>query len=204
MTFYLAITGGIASGKTTADNYFKELGLPVIDSDEIAHNLLKRNTEVTKQICQLFGQSCILPSGDVNRKELGRLVFNDSEKLKLLNQITHPAIFAEIKRKKAAIKSRICVVDIPLLFESKQQKYYDASLLIYVPEQVQLERLMRRDNLDREHAMAKIKSQMSTNMKLKLATYSVANTGTIEVLQDKLNKILQEVKEKEDAMSKLS
>ena len=75
---------------------------------------------------------------------------------------------------------------------------------MYVPEKVQLERLMRRNKLSKEDAMARIKSQMSTSKKLKLATYSVANTGTIEVLQDKLSKILQEVKEKEDAMSKLS
>lgn len=204
MTFYLAVTGGIASGKSTADSYFKEQGLQIIDSDEIAHNLLEKDTEVTKRIAQSFGKECLLSNGGVNRKRLGKIVFNDSEKLTLLNQITHPAILAEIEKKKAVIKSGVCIVDVPLLFESNQQKYYDASLLIYVPEKVQLERLMRRNKLSKEDAMARIKSQMSTSKKLKLATYSVANTGTIEVLQDKLSKILQEVKEKEDAMSKLS
>lgn len=193
MTFFLGLTGGIASGKSTADEILKEKGITIVDCDQIAHELLEPGAENWQNIEGFFGPSFFKPNAELDRIKLGQFVFQDKKMLAKLNELTHPAINREVERQKQAAKSDICVVDMPLLFESDSQNQFDATLLIYVPKEMQIQRLMQRNNFTQEEANARVNSQMSTEEKLRLATYAVENTGTIESLSEKLEAIIKKI-----------
>ncbi|WEV50568.1 dephospho-CoA kinase [Lactobacillus sp. ESL0731] len=204
MTLVLGLTGGIASGKSTADAFFRKQGLPIIDSDLIAHQILNVGEDGYLQVVQHFGKKFLNPDQTINRHQLGKVVFSNPEQLKILNKITHPLIFqtiqAKITQNKQAGKQLI-IVDAPVLFESGGQKYCDQTLLIAIPEEMQIERLMQRDQLTRQAALNRIKSQMPLAQKIKLADYVVTNTGTIEELEAKLAELLLKLKGEKNGMS---
>ncbi|BDR60747.1 dephospho-CoA kinase [Lactobacillus xylocopicola] len=200
MTLVLGLTGGIASGKSTADRFFSQNQVPLIDSDQIAHDLLNVGAAGYAAVVEQFGPAIVNSDQSINRAKLGQLVFAKPAQREVLNNITHPLIFREIQTKitqNRQAKVPLVVFDAPLLFESGGQKYCDRTLLIALPAQLQLERLMARDRLSRQAALERIHSQMSLAQKAKLADYVIANTGTIEELESKLKKLLGELK-KED------
>lgn len=197
MTMVLGLTGGIASGKSTADAFFKKKQLPVIDSDKIAHDILNVGNEGYELVVRQFGQKFLNPDRSINRSQLGQMVFSDSEQLNILGKITHPLILREIQSKitqNKVAKKELIIVDAPVLFESGAQKYCDRTLLIALPQQEQLQRLMARDHLSKSAALKRIHSQMPLVQKEKLADYVIANTGTIEQLEAKLTKLLLMIK----------
>ncbi|WEV36438.1 dephospho-CoA kinase [Lactobacillus sp. ESL0677] len=204
MTLVLGLTGGIASGKSTADAFFRKKGLPIIDSDLIAHQILNVGEAGYLQVIQYFGKKFLNSDQTINRHQLGKVVFSSPEQLAILNKITHPLIFqtiqAKITQNKQAGKQLI-IVDAPVLFESGGQKYCDKTLLIAIPEDMQIERLMQRDQLTRQAALNRIKSQMPLAQKIKLADYVVTNTGTIEELEAKLAELLLKLKGEKNGMS---
>lgn len=200
MTLVLGLTGGIASGKSTADVFFLKRNLPVIDSDVIAHDILNIDQLGYKKVISYFGQDILNSDRTLNRKKLGQIVFNDQSKLNVLNQITHPLIFSEIEDKitqNKLLKKPVVIVDAPLLFETKVKDYCDKTLLIAVPEELQLQRLMTRDHLNKTEALNRIKTQMPLSQKEKLADYVITNTGTIKELETKLANLLCELKEED-------
>ncbi len=200
MTLVLGLTGGIASGKSTADSFFLKRNLPVIDSDVIAHDILNIGQLGYKKVISYFGQDILNSDRTLNRKKLGQIVFNDQSKLNVLNQITHPLIFSEIEDKitqNKLLKKPVVIVDAPLLFETKVKDYCDKTLLIAVPEELQLQRLMTRDHLNKTEALNRIKTQMPLSQKEKLADYVITNTGTIKELETKLANLLCELKEED-------
>ncbi len=200
MTLVLGLTGGIASGKSTADAFFLKCNLPVIDSDVIAHDILNIGQLGYKKVISYFGQDILNSDRTLNRKKLGQSVFNDQSKLNVLNQITHPLIFSEIEDKitqNKLLKEPVVIVDAPLLFETKVKNYCDKTLLIAVPEELQLQRLMTRDRLNKTEALNRIKTQMPLSQKEKLADYVITNTGTIKELETKLANLLCELKEED-------
>lgn len=200
MTLVLGLTGGIASGKSTADAFFLKRNLPVIDSDVIAHDILNIDQLGYKKVISYFGQDILNSDRTLNRKKLGQIVFNDQSKLNVLNQITHPLIFSEIEDKitqNKLFKKPVVIVDAPLLFETKVKDYCDKTLLIAVPEKLQLQRLMTRDRLNKTEALNRIKTQMPLSQKEKLADYVITNTGTIKELEAKLANLLCELKEED-------
>lgn len=200
MTLVLGLTGGIASGKSTADAFFLKHNLPVIDSDVIAHDILNIDQLGYKKVISYFGQDILNSDRILNRKKLGQIVFNDQSKLNVLNQITHPLIFSEIEDKitqNKLLKKPVVIVDAPLLFETKVKDYCDKTLLIAVPEELQLQRLMTRDHLNKTEALNRIKTQMPLSQKEKLADYVITNTGTIKELETKLANLLCELKEED-------
>ncbi|TSO26600.1 dephospho-CoA kinase [Lactobacillus sp. LL6] len=193
MTKVLGLTGGIATGKSTADEFFKKQNIPIIDSDKIAHDILNIGKPAYKEVKSIFGSEYLNADQTINRKKLGHLVFSDPKELKKLNDITHPLIYQEIQEKIQVEKSKntpLVIVDAPVLFESNGQNYCDATLVITLPLDVQLKRLMARNNLTKAEAMNRINSQMPLIQKEKLATYVVDNTGTIKELENKLEKVL--------------
>lgn len=197
MTLILGLTGGIASGKSTADDFFQKKQLPIIDCDQIAHKILDIGQEGYLEVVKHFGKEILNSNQTVNRKYLGQIVFNDKQKLQELNQITHPLIFREIQIKITRYKKLqkpFIIVDAPVLFESGGQSYCDRTILLTVPEKVQLERLMARDHLSKENALKRIHSQMPLAQKEKLADYVITNTGTIKELKQKLNDLLVKIK----------
>lgn len=197
MTLVLGLTGGIATGKSTADEFFKKKQIPIIDSDKIAHNIMDVGKPAWKQVKETFGEDYLNPDQSVNRKKLGNLVFNDSAELKKLNDITHPLIYQEIQDKIKAEKDKnvpLVIVDAPILFETGGQSYCDKTLVISLPQDLQIKRLMARNNLTEDEALSRINSQMSLKEKRKLATFVVDNAGTIEELESKLEQLLKEIK----------
>lgn len=197
MTMILGLTGGIATGKSTADNFFKQKKIPVIDADEIAHTLLEINQPAYLAIKKTFGTTYFKNDGSLDRAKLGQLVFNDHAQLAKLNSLTHPLIFKEIERQIKAKRQEnidLIVLDIPLLFESNAQKYCDRVLVITSSPAVELTRLKQRNHLSTEEAKARINSQMPLAEKAAKADYVVDNTGTIDELEEKLTQVLLAIK----------
>ena len=196
MTIVLGLTGGIATGKSTADHFFKQKGIPIIDADQITHDLYQVGKSAWKKIKDQFGREYLNSDQTINRKKLGQLVFNDQNELELLNKITHPLVHEEIDRQikqEISKKSRLVILDIPLLFESHAEKMCDQVLVITLPEDMQITRLMERNNLTKEQAIARIHSQMPLSEKEAKATYVISNSGTVNDLYEKLDNLLNKI-----------
>ena len=197
MTKILGLTGGIASGKSTADVFFREKQIPVIDCDQIAHDILNKGEKGYELVLKQFGMNILKSDQSINRSALGQIVFDDEKQLETLNRITHPLIFQEIQAKIALnnpSKNSLVVVDAPVLFEANGQKYCDFTLLIAIPESLQMKRLMLRDRLSKGAALKRIRSQMPLSQKKKLADFVINNTGTKQDLKSKLEQLLLEIK----------
>ena len=197
MTKILGLTGGIASGKSTADVFFREKQIPVIDCDQIAHDILNKGEKGYELVLKQFGMNILKSDQSINRSALGQIVFDDEKQLETLNRITHPLIFQEIQAKIALnnpSKNSLVVVDAPVLFEANGQKYCDFTLLIAIPESLQMKRLMLRDRLSKGAALKRIRSQMPLSQKEKLADFVINNTGTKQNLKSKLEQLLLEIK----------
>ncbi len=181
----IGLTGSISSGKTTTTNYLKELGYNVIDCDKISHQVLNDNAEI---ITNLFGVD-IVENNIINRKKLGSIVFNDTTKLNELNNIIHPLVKKEV----IAQLSDFCFVDCPLLFETDFIDLVDKSLLIYVDKNIQITRLMKRDNISKEECIKKINLQMPLEEKKELANFIIYNNKSKKMLYNKINDFLKEI-----------
>ena len=196
MTYFLGLTGGIASGKSTADEFFKKKKIPIIDSDLIAHKIMEIGQNGYKAVVDYFGTDILNDDQTINRRKLGGIVFNDKAKLKKLNELTHPLVHQEIKQQMAryhANQEKLVVIDVPLLFESGFESLCNGVLVISITPELQIERLMKRNDFTEKEAIARISNQMPLSEKEKRATYVVANTGTIDDLEKKLSDLLQEI-----------
>lgn len=196
MTYFLGLTGGIASGKSTADEFFKKKKIPIIDSDLIAHKIMEIGQNGYKAVVDYFGTDILNDDQTINRRKLGGIVFNDKAKLKKLNELTHPLVHQEIKQQMAqyrANQEKLVVIDVPLLFESGFESLCNGVLVISITPELQIERLMKRNDFTKKEAIARISNQMPLSEKEKRATYVVANTGTIDDLEKKLSDLLQEI-----------
>jgi dephospho-CoA kinase len=187
----LGLTGGIASGKSTASKILKKLGAIIIDADEISRKI-STSVEVIEKVRNAFGEEAIL-DGQLNRQKLREIIFKEKEKRTLLNSIMHPIIVKKIQIQIEIEENKnknLIVLDIPLLFETKLEYLCDKILVIWVEENIQIERIMKRDNSSEEMARKILNSQMSLLEKLKKADYSIENNGTIGELEKKIKKIL--------------
>ena len=196
MTYFLGLTGGIASGKSTADEFFKKKKIPIIDSDLIAHRIMEIGQNGYKAVVDYFGTDILNDDQTINRRKLGGIVFNDKAKLKKLNELTHPLVHQEIKQQMAqyrANQEKLVVIDVPLLFESGFESLCNGVLVISITPELQIERLMKRNDFTKKEAIARISNQMPLSEKEKRATYVVVTTGTIGDLEKKLSDLLQEI-----------
>ncbi len=186
----IALTGGIATGKSTACSLLKLHGFLTIDADKIAHKLLDLHSG---KIAELFG-SHYVKEGKVLRKELGKIIFsNEEEKLKLEHFI-HPLIAQEIVKESVIFEKagKPYFIDIPLFFE-KMNYPISKCLVVYTPEELQVQRLMNRDNIDEKEAKLKISNQMSIEKKKELADYIIDNSGNLKSLQKEIERVIKEV-----------
>ncbi|ANX13168.1 dephospho-CoA kinase [Fictibacillus arsenicus] len=193
----IGLTGGIATGKSTASLILNEQGIPVIDADIIAREVVMPGKEAYEKIVAFFGDDVLLSDKTLNRAKLGEIIFNNSEKRLKLNEIVHPAVRSEMKKQAELHLSDgnpLVIMDIPLLFESKLTHMVDETWLIYTHPDIQLKRLMERDGYTEEQAVSRIKSQMPIDEKKELADVVIENNGTKEDLKQKLLRLLQEVK----------
>lgn len=192
MALTIGLTGGIASGKSTVSQMFKEAGIVVVDADVIARKVVEPGEEAYEQIVQSFGKDILLPDETIDRQKLGSVVFFNEEKRLLLNSIVHPAVRKQmLKEKEEHLNNgeETVILDIPLLFESKLTALVDRTLLVYVDYETQLARLMNRNNLTKGEAEARIQSQMPLKDKIQLADAVIDNNGTIEATKDQLYEI---------------
>ena len=179
----IGLTGGIATGKSTVSSLMVRKGALLVDADVIAREVMLPGHPVLAEVAAHFGQVILLPDGQLDRKKLGEMIFNNPEQRLALNRITHPAIRREIRSRmeayEAAEPDRLVVVDIPLLYESELQSLFSGVLVVYVPRAVQLERLMRRDGITEEQALARLNSQMDIELKKDMADYVIDNSGSL-------------------------
>ena len=192
--YLIGLTGGIASGKTTASNMFKEEGIKVIDSDHIVKTLWQNDQDMIKEIELSFGY----PMTEEGKKRLASEIFQDDEKRKILNRIIHPRVFSIIEdEKKKLSDEKIIVIDMPLLIEVGYQSEVDTVVLVYVDLMTQLNRLISRDHLSEDSAYLRINSQMSLEEKKDYADLILDNTKEIKYLKEAIKNFLNRVKHEE-------
>jgi dephospho-CoA kinase len=197
----IGLTGGIGSGKSTVAQFFKDKGAYLIDFDILAHTVEEPERPAWKRIVEEYGPDILTEDSTINREKLGNIVFQDKEKLETLNSIVHPAVFEEWLRRMEEIKKEkedaIVISDIPLLFEVGLYKYVDLTILVYIPPEEQIERIMTRNGFTREEAEYRLQSQMSIDEKLSFADIVINNEGSPEETQKIVEKCWPELLERE-------
>lgn len=180
----LGLTGGIACGKSTVSAMLAERGAKIVDADQTAREVVLPGEAALEAIVAVFGQAVLNEDGTMNRSALGSIVFSDPQRLTQLEAILHPAIrtrmWGQINAYEQEDPSQLIVADIPLLYETGQASLYDDIMVVYVPRQIQIERLMSRNSITAEQAEQRIALQMDIEEKRKLANYVIDNSGTLE------------------------
>ncbi|MDD5358790.1 MAG: dephospho-CoA kinase [Sulfurovaceae bacterium] len=186
LKYAIALTGGIAVGKSSAMSFMSMYGFRCIDADKIAHDILDEQRD---KIASMFGNE-VLSTNGVNRAELGKIVFADANKRKDLESLLHPLIYDKIMALAQVEEKRKFpyFIDIPLFFENERYDI-DKSLVVYAPKDLQIQRLMKRNSLSYEDAMQRINSQMDIEEKKLKATYIIDNTKDIKHLQNECEKV---------------
>ena len=179
----IALTGGIASGKTAVAELFAKLGVPVLDTDQIARDVVAPGSAVLEQIVAEFGVEILDAQGGLDRARMRQRVFTDPQQRLALEAIIHPAIRAELARRSAAAGGDYQVHVIPLLVETGRAAAYDRVLVVDCPEEAQIVRLMARDGASREQAQGILAAQVSREERLNSAHDVIENTGTLADLE---------------------
>jgi len=194
--FIIGLTGGIASGKSTVSEILRELALPVIDADQVAREIVEPGQRAYNEIVREFGPGVVGPDGRLNRKVLGDLVFANPDLRLKLNQITHPRLWEvfDYRMQQLPPDTDIVVWDVPLLLETGMDDKVDEVWLVWVDEQMQIERLMKRDNLTEEEARSRLKAQMPLTEKMKRAHRLIDNRGTVEETRELVTSFYNEIK----------
>lgn len=176
------LTGGIATGKSTVSGFLSDAGARIIDADKIARTVVEPGTPAYKDILSFFGSAILRPDGQIDRERLGDIIFNDPGKKVRLNAIVHPRVFERSAQMIGEIAAQapdaVIIMDIPLLLETGMESDLAEVIVVYVPESLQLERLMKRDGIGESAAMARIRSQIPIEEKRKRATILIDNSGS--------------------------
>ncbi len=184
----IAITGNIASGKSAVQRILEKKNYKVLDTDEVSREILNISN---KPLYEAFKNYDVFENGDFSRYKVGQLIFSDEHARKLIANIMHPQIKEIILKFFEDNKSEdIVFVGIPLLFEAKMQNIFDKIIFIYTDDGIRLKRLLNRNNYTLEHAKARMNSQMPQDEKVKLCDYVVYNNGTLNELEEQIEKIL--------------
>ncbi len=184
--FVVGLTGGIGTGKSTALKAFEAMGATTVSLDQIAKEQAKPGRPGYRAIVKVFGSCVLRADGAIDRALLGRAVFNDKRARLGLEKATHPLILKEMDELIKRLRG-VVVVDVPLLFEKKLQKNFDATIVIACKPAKQLKRILNRDKLNGNEARARIKAQLPLSQKRKLADVTIDNDKDIASLQAKVN-----------------
>lgn len=189
----VGLTGGIGSGKTSVANIFRTLGISIIDTDEIAHELTQKHGIALPLIKEVFGQEYITAAGSLDRAKMRGLVFNDFSMRKKLEEILHPLIYSEVERLLPLIASVYGILVVPLLLEANDFiKMVDRVLVVDCPENLQISRIIQRSHLNEEDVYAIVKAQISRKERLKYADNVICNDHDFPYLVDQVEKLHQE------------
>lgn len=173
----IGITGGSGGGKTTVSKEFEKAGFNIIDADEVAHKVMEKGSPCLKQVIDVFGSEYLNENGELDRKKLGAVVFADPEKLALLNSITHDHIINKIKGK----ITEKTVIDVIGLFDTQLHSLCDSTIFVYCPEDIRVERIMKREGISKEYALKRIKAQKNDEYFKQKADYTVINDGIKDI-----------------------
>ena len=188
--YAVALTGGIATGKSTVAKLLKSWGFSVIDADTIAHNLLNEQKDA---VAAMFGEHLLSPCG-IDRKALGEIVFSDKNRRKKLEALLHPLIYERIVELSQAFeqKQKLYFIDIPLFFEGERYPI-EKVLVVYAPKTKQLQRLMQRDKSTQTQAQQRIDAQIDIEDKAQSASYVIYNRGTLAELEQETLRVIEEI-----------
>lgn len=189
--FIIGLTGGIGTGKTTVANLFAELGITLVDADVISRELVVKGSKGLEQIVAHFGIHILHDDGTLNRKKLRQRIFSNQQELHLLNALLHPMIRKELIAQVNNALSAYVVLVVPLLFENGLDSLVNRSLVIDIPEKLQLERTMSRDDADEKQINAIIQNQLSRQMRLSKADDILVNDGELSSLKNKVEALHQ-------------
>jgi dephospho-CoA kinase len=197
----IGLTGGIACGKSTVSQILQNKGCIIVDADQIAREVVAPGEQGLAEIVDQFGTGVLFADGSLDRKALGRIVFANPDARLKLNAILHPLIRLRIEeRTKAALAQDPphVVLDIPLLLESKQGYPIEVIVVVYIPEHLQLARLMDRDGISQKEALERIHSQMSIEQKAALADYVIDNGGSREETKQQVDTLFLQLAKRQE------
>lgn len=194
----IGLTGGIASGKSTASDYIRSLGFEVLDADVYARKVTEKDSAGYHKIIEAFGTDILDENKEIDRRNLGEIIFNDPEERKKLNGISHPEIRRMMNAdQEAFLKHNHVFLDIPLLFENGLDKNCDITITVYVTKENQMERLMERNNLTEKEAASRVNSQMSLDEKKNLSDYVFDNNNDKKELFDQIDEFVEMLKKQQ-------
>lgn len=187
----IGLTGGIASGKSTVSKFFSNLSIPIIDADQISHDLTKINGSAYSEVIEYFGENITGKNGDIDRKKLGTIVFNSKSKKEKLESIIHPKVLSTIQAEIKSRRGEYKIIEVPLLIESGFQEFTNRILVVDCSTETQMERLMKRDEVTEEYAKNILSNQIDRETRLKFANEIVINekNNSLLKLEDQVKKI---------------
>jgi dephospho-CoA kinase len=190
----VGLTGGVGSGKSTVSAMLAELGAVIIDGDLLAREVVQQGTPGLVAVVEAFGPELLTPAGDLDRPTMGAIVFADDAKRRILEGIVHPLVFERIiALEESAGVDDLVIHDIPLLAESGRADTFDAVIVVDVPEEIRIERLVRDRGWTREDAESRIAAQASREDRLAIATHVIDNSGSLEELRGRVAEVYAEL-----------
>ena len=192
----IGLTGGIGSGKSTVSQYLAELGAVVLDADKVGHEAFKPDTPAWRDVVATFGREVLAPSGEVDRKKLGEIVFNEPEALSRLNQIMHPRMYDMMKTRIEEYRRQgvaVVVIEAAVLIEANWTSLVDEVWVTVVPESTVLERIKKQRGLAEEQTLARIRSQIPIEERLKHADVVINNDGDLDDVKAKVKELWQKL-----------
>lgn len=182
-TLVIALTGGIADGKTTVGRMFQALGAEYVSADQIAHDLLKQGTDAWREVVREFGVEILSSNEEIDRRKLGEIVFDDPEKRHILEKITHPYILSRLNEIVEEFRERSCgilILEVPLLLETEFPVKIDKIVVVASEQELQISRLQERYSMNREAALKRIAAQLPTFEKVKRADWVIRTNTSLE------------------------
>ncbi|HZK12233.1 MAG TPA: dephospho-CoA kinase [Atribacterota bacterium] len=195
MALIVGLTGGIVGGKSTVASMFRDLGAKIIDADKLGHSVILPYKPAWKKIVKLYGKDILRNDLTIDRKKLGKTVFTNQILLKKLNEITHPEIIKIIKKEINSARNKthnqqiILMIDAALIYEIKIDRFMDKIIVVYIDKDEQIKRLIKRNNLSKDEASQRIKSQMPMEIKVEMADYVIDNNNSLDETKKQVEKI---------------
>ncbi|CAG8788039.1 23569_t:CDS:2 [Dentiscutata erythropus] len=193
----IGLTGGIASGKSTVCRMITRRNIPLIDTDLLARQIIEPGKPAYKRVVNHFTREILNEDGTIDRVKLGEIIFSNEDKRKILNKCTHPFIRMEILKLVICywIKGeKMVVVDVPLLIETRFNKFMSSVVVVYCSDQIQINRLIKRDNFSELIARQRINSQLPLKEKIKYANYIIENSGDIKTTEEQVENVFKNLK----------